>query len=520
MVVNSITEIYTALFGWHLYGALWDIMVGTGLAFIPFIAVIGKNFYNSYRDSDTSAKDAIKSLEMDVVLMVVVLILAVMPARFWPMTINDVQYRHETLDCNAVIPNALPGNNTGSNLDAIFATQGATSVYMPVWWGVFTYVSTAVTNAGIASIDCTNNFNFMTFRLDSTKIQDPTLRQDTRDFYEICYKPALSKTQENRVQNLDAEDLSWLGSNFLLNTPGYYDSLFMQVESNIGWVRDPVTRESDAAYAAGVYPYCDEMWRNTAAFDGVSGLRERLLADLPADVSNDWLNWGYQVVTNGAVSQSDREDLMLRRVLEVEGSDLQEETNLTASSNLDTDYTIGDRFNDAVGFFALISEVFKSGGAAAVATVVGPIAIALVQMIIIFCMPIISVMTSYQMRTVFIASATYFALEFIHVIWAAGFWIDNIMVDAIKSNTGWTDAMGNLVLTSIGLITIFGAPLIWMGMITWAGVGLARSMTGGGIGSSAMGAGIASGAGSQMASHAGSQAMRRGGKAFSAKRGK
>lgn len=40
MVANTLLEIYTLMFGWNMYEAIWDVLVGSGLALVPFIVAI------------------------------------------------------------------------------------------------------------------------------------------------------------------------------------------------------------------------------------------------------------------------------------------------------------------------------------------------------------------------------------------------------------------------------------------------------------------------------------------------
>ena len=81
MVANNLLEIYTLLFGWNMYEAIWDVLVGSGLALIPFIAAVITNFRDNYEDSD--AESTIKGLEIKVVSMILVLMLCVIPYKGW-----------------------------------------------------------------------------------------------------------------------------------------------------------------------------------------------------------------------------------------------------------------------------------------------------------------------------------------------------------------------------------------------------------------------------------------------------
>ena len=71
----------------------------------------------------------------------------------------------------------------------------------------------------------------MRMDVNNTKINNPLLAQEIGDFTHDCYGPSRARlfmrqpdvgTKANDPQFL--QDLSWIGSHFLLNTSGYYDT--------------------------------------------------------------------------------------------------------------------------------------------------------------------------------------------------------------------------------------------------------------------------------------------------------
>ena len=42
MSVDSYLELFTTLFGWTFYGILWDVLVGTGIVFLPFLGLLNE----------------------------------------------------------------------------------------------------------------------------------------------------------------------------------------------------------------------------------------------------------------------------------------------------------------------------------------------------------------------------------------------------------------------------------------------------------------------------------------------
>ncbi len=44
MSVDSYLELFTTLFGWAFYGVLWDVLVATGIVYLPFLGILIDNW--------------------------------------------------------------------------------------------------------------------------------------------------------------------------------------------------------------------------------------------------------------------------------------------------------------------------------------------------------------------------------------------------------------------------------------------------------------------------------------------
>ena len=44
MTVDSYLELFTTLFGWTFYGVLWDVLVTTGIVYLPFLGILIDNW--------------------------------------------------------------------------------------------------------------------------------------------------------------------------------------------------------------------------------------------------------------------------------------------------------------------------------------------------------------------------------------------------------------------------------------------------------------------------------------------
>ena len=514
MVANTILELYTQIFAWNMYGVIWDMLTGSGLALIPFIAALMNNFIENYKDGEASS--TIKDLEMKGVGMILVLMLCVIPYSGQPVTLASLKYDLATPDCNPTANVEGDGDSTGTGYDSSFGSGSGMNVYKPVAWFFVEFLSSAITNTTIKSMSCTNNYAFMLMRIGQIKIDDPVLRERLEDFNSVCYLKALSRFEDNPVTipfDVNAvDDIDWYGSRILL---GFDDEYYQHPEAYVsdmekyGFTRQPVFRKSDESYPDGAHPYCDEIWsgeKGAGVATPAPGLRALILASLPEDAEGNileaWMAWGSEVITIGTATDDVKEDLILKMVLEANASNLSQKTDVDISNNFDASASAwggaGDLFLNGLGWANSAEEALKMETVAMVMKTAGPMVLAMIQMIIIMAAPFVFVLGRYQLSTFIALSLAYFAFEFINAIWAAVFWFDNRILDIYSSEAGKIDTLvsGPIIKTvSTGATLIL--PSIWLTVLAFAGAGMVRNMGGGGVGGGAGGGqmgGAASGA--------------------------
>lgn len=507
MVANNLLEIYTLIFAWNMYEAIWDTLVGTGLALIPFIAAFIVNFRDNYHEGDV--RSTIAQLEMTLIGMILVMMLCVIPFKGWEIELATVRYDLTVPDCNPPANITGEGDNTGTAYDDSFSGMGGLKVYKPVAWSFVEFLSTAITHTTIKSMACVNNYEFMLLRISNISIQDQELRQRVRNFHEVCYKKALERYEINPLAipaNVsEADNIDWIGSGIFNNALGEYyrhPEAYMTNMQEIGFNRMPGVRDSDMAYESGAHPYCYEVWRgeeNTGVYNETVGLRQQILNDIPldeaGDVLEDWMDWGYQVITTGPVTDQAKEDLILKMVLQADASNLASQSDVSVSNNLDVNKSwlkaSADTFFSTAGVFTSIDEYLRSHTVRTLMKTAGPMILALIQMVVIFSAPFVMTIMQYRLSAFFGVALTYFTFEFINAIWAAAFWFDNKIVDIYMSQAGWLDiATNSFIISAVSAGGILLLPLIWMSVMVWAGAGMVR-----GMGAAGVGGGVAAGSG-------------------------
>lgn len=515
MIANTYLEIYTLMFGWNMYEAIWDVLVGTGLALIPFIVAVVSTFKENY--SSGKANETVKSMETTLLGMILVLMLCVIPYKNMSTTLSGVRYEVTVQDCGTASNTNTPsstasgnGDNTQTGFDSTMSDLQTWQVHKPVAWTLVETVSTAISHTSIKSMTCVNNYEFMLMRIANVTIQDETLRNDIQNFYEACYKPALNKYKTNPPVDINGnpivltnvepyEDIDWMGSRILLGSPNAYyrdEELYVSNYENKGFQRQPTWRKSDASHQTGVHPYCDEVWLGERSATGWlnaggDGLRERILDDIPVDevgdIVDDWKTWGAGVFSRQNDPDEIKEDMILKLILDNNHSDLTAATQLDMTNNFDANKSflsqlwddttqVGNVLTGANEFLQAnaIQQMFKTAA---------PMLLAMFQMIVVIAAPFVMIFGNYSFSSFFALAVTWFSLEFINVIWAAAYWFDNRILQIYATNAEFFDEMTNSFLIRIvSMSSILILPMIWLSIMAMAGSSMLRGMGGGGVG--------------------------------------
>ncbi|MBC8386223.1 MAG: hypothetical protein H8E09_00105, partial [Gammaproteobacteria bacterium] len=123
MNVGSLLEIYTTMFGWSIYGSIYDLFRASGLLLFPFIVMIIKNWKEPLQSQNDKAASLVSQsrVNFDALAMLVVFMIAVVPTS--KLDLNEVRYRvacTNQVGGTDVFTN-VAGNNTGSTYDAHLA---------------------------------------------------------------------------------------------------------------------------------------------------------------------------------------------------------------------------------------------------------------------------------------------------------------------------------------------------------------------------------------------------------------
>ncbi|HAB5395084.1 TPA_asm: conjugal transfer protein TraG [Salmonella enterica subsp. enterica serovar Mbandaka] len=471
LYTSDYLEYYLTLVGWIVHNGIWSVLVASGLFALPFLAIVIQEWLKARAEgADEGNKGVLSSMRIEnrVFVAIVVIMFAGIP--FIDVDLNTISFdQSRSSQCQVNVP--APGD-TGWGQS--FTTLNNQSARVPVWWFFMHSISRAVTSAAVAAIPCGTDLRQMRMDIDNTRIDDPLLAQEVTDFALNCYGPARAKLFMNRP-NLSEEqmaDVSWIGSNYFVDTPGYYDT-YRSSTPREPWPYDDSrdTGLTEVPSGAG-YPNCREWWS-----DGSTGLRARLLAQVDPNLLSRMANWA------GFISRTQLDDSVIRAIAAPRQQKLNQGAiytdyggqidktlpNVVTRAAGDVGMAVG-----AVGFFPAMDVMRQAL----------PMALSLLKMALVICIPLVLLIGTYDLKTVVALSVVQFALFFVDFWFQLARWVDSTILDALYG-WGWgynrpmtnfdpvmglNNAFGDLLLNFVMATMFLVLPGFWLTALTWVGV--------------------------------------------------
>jgi hypothetical protein len=487
--VDSYLELFTTLFGWAFYGVLWDVLVATGIVFLPFLGIL----IDSWREPAEGGQFgsvtglSLRRMEIELFLALLVVVLAGQPAALTPLNASTLSYAPR-----ATLRDASPPTATVDASQSTFGTAGFTgspaTVNIPVWWYAVLAMSSGINHAVIDGLPAASDLRTYEQQARLATIVDPQLRQEVSDFFSECYVPARSKYQAERpgfaavtglLGTYGADDPDWIGSHVYRETPGYFDTLRPSKQIT-GWPYDPARDTEYDPTEPPVWgkPTCKAWWD-----DADVGLRRKLIAE--ADATAAGLS-GLVVAVAPTLASEQQRDAVARAALN--NAPPTWSSNDLVEGNTANSGWIGSAENLVKGGLAAGGAVIASAFFAVTMTVVLqalPMIQALMLLGIYALLPLVVVLSRYSISMMVIGAMAIFTVKFWSVLWYLSMWVDQNLIQSmypdvnvflqIFANPGEHDTkrmLLNMMTTSLYL----GLPLLWTGMMGWAGLHVGRSL--------------------------------------------
>ncbi|WP_225981477.1 conjugal transfer protein TraG N-terminal domain-containing protein [Paracidovorax avenae] len=313
MQLDSYLELFTTMYGWAFANIMGEIIVGTGLAALPFALIV----FNAWREAKENGQGfhgVLGLLESVQTRLYTALFVMMVCFATTPITsLHNVNLSYvptRSLDNSEPQPVSLK-SGTRSSYDVAMAdaVSGAFSKagnlsYVPAWWYAVMGISSGINSAFRAGLSSSSrDIRVIEDMARMATIEDPGLLHDLQRFYSECFIPARSQYLAMDKATISAAgkailaegssygptDVDWVGSQFFRTEKGFYSTI-RSYNPVPGWPID-FARDTDyiqtpapegtpeAGYQNPDWgrPTCKEWWES-----GTLGLREKLISNTSA----------------------------------------------------------------------------------------------------------------------------------------------------------------------------------------------------------------------------------------------
>lgn len=467
LYTNDYLEYYLTLVGWIVNNGIWEMLVATGVFALPFLAIIIQEWLRARSEgADEGNKGVLSSLRIENRVWVAIVVIMFAGVPFIDVDLNTIEF-DTTRSAQCQVSVATPQDTRWSNTFTVLNNQSAK---VPVWWFFIHSLSKALTGGATAAIPCGTDLRQIRIDIDTARIDDPILAQEVADFSQDCYGPARAKLFMNRPDLNDEtmDDINWIGSKYLLNTPGYYDTYRSKTPRS----RWPYNTTRDAGLpqipGGGGYPSCKQWWTDVG-----HGLRLRLLRQIDPNLLFRLSQWARFLNTHQA------EDAVVRSVASPRQQTLNQRdvyasyagqidmtaANLSARAASDLGLTVG-----SLAYFPAMDVVRQAL----------PMVLSFLKMALTISIPLILVIGTYELKALTTISCVQFALFFVDFWFQLARWLDSTILDALygwnspHSNfnvlLGANNSFGDMLLNYVMGALFIMLPAFWITALSWVGI--------------------------------------------------
>lgn len=499
MVVDSKLELFTTLFGWLFYNSIWEVLVATGIVYLPFIGIVMDTVISVYRneDAEEAGNTSLRVLEVDFFIAFFVLMIAASPVI--PLSSTELSYTPR-----AVIGNPNPETSTpaasrstyGSNISFV---DYPNRVDVPVFWYAVMSFTTGFNRAIIEDIPPSLDLREYANDLRELNIDDPVVQAEINDFFRDCYIEARSKYLDERpntpaindLQDVYGEtDTEWMGSHIFLETSGFYDTLRSDTIRKgfpYSQLRDLEWDVSNSPVFGK--PFCSEWWA-----DENIGLAQKIL-----DTTNniELVAAAVEIGWDGV----QRRDAIIKAALLNSPARWTNRGYDHAYLNFTKTYTGDDpgfwgalqsRSQQALAGAGLAIESLNFAAWVRILLESVPMLQALILMGLYALLPFFIILSRYRIQVLSIGALIFFIVKFWTVLWFFAWWTDQNLIRAFYPDAGDVSTLFNIDMTLKRVILNFLTglmyvvfPLLFTTYLAFAGINAARGLDG--VATAAMG---------------------------------
>ena len=457
MAVDSTLELYTTLFGWYFYNSIWDVLVATGIVFLPFLGILLDTIIRAYanEEAEEASTTTLRILEVEFFVAFFVILIAAVPAM--PINAVDLSFTPRAVIGTPAQPVATVGNSRTTYGGGISFTGAPVSVDVPVFWLAVMGFSSGFNRAVMEDVPATIDYRGYVDDLRDATIKDPELRHEINDFFRDCFVEARSKYLAERpssaaittlLDRYSESDPDWIGSHVYQETPGYYDSIRADT------IREgyPWSALRDVEWDIGnnpVYgkPFCTEWWLGiqqsilielndldllSAAAEPTWDLGPRQDAIIQLALINSpprWTTRGYDFSYGNLVD-----------------FDTGEPGIMVSVQNAGQQGLAAFGLGKASISFAAYLRVFLEGA---------PMMQALILMGLYTLLPFFILVSRYKFSLLILGALAFFTVKFWTVMWFFAWWVDQNLIQAFYPDPGSVTTLFSTDLTLKRIILNF-----------------------------------------------------------------
>lgn len=507
MSVDSYLELFTTMYGWAFAGVIRDVLVDTGIIFLPFLFILIGTWLHAHQMNAIEGADAtwmVRKMEVEFWTAVFVLAFCFTPVGTSLEHVN-LHYRPPATAINAA-PVTATGGSSDSTYDDAFQSVPK-QLALPPWWFAVMSLSSGFNDAVKGGISGgLSGFREVEELARSAAVEDPTLRAEVQRFYNECYLPARSRYLAHEPSNeaLTAQenygeaDPDWIGSHAFQADANLYPALY--AHSGVpGFALD--LSDGDADMDANTVlpdhgrPTCLAWWT-----DDTNGLRSRLANSIgTAAALPDTLPHKVAMLFSSVAAET-REDGLARLAMGRSNPSIAPETMLPEDGRHWYQALIGAA-PDVAGMAGMVNKAVHTQASRFPIIQYATLAQPLILMGIYMFLPLILVFGRYSLDVMFLGALAIFTVKAWALMWYIAMWLDEHLwvamypdADSIFLNIlhlEFDTALKRSTLNTLLVGLYLGLPLIWSGMMGWASLHVVHGIDA--MKQSAIGAGMTAG---------------------------
>jgi len=471
--VNDYMEGTMLTLGWIINNGIWDAMTTTGIAVVPFIALVAGEWFKARQEGDDEGNKGVLSLNrIESRLYVMLLVVAFTCVPVFTLNVNPVNVNMEHAEqCGTVMM------STGQWGESTMTSIDGQQARVPMLWALTHSISKGLTNVAISKIPCSTDYQSVRTALDLESISDPGLKREVGEFQLACFGPARNKLFQSGASLEEAQgmDVDWVGSAHFLNTPGYYDS-FYSPRPITGFPYNADRDEARPSTGPGQpgYPSCREWWS-----DSSEGLAARIKDQVDTTV--------WSRMQSFFPGTSSAEEYMIRRMVSPRSGAANGNTSQASIGYRSLDGGVDGAVVAVAGMAgnALATVPFRAGMDSLKQSL--PMIQGILLMAIIICLPFVMVASGYSVKVAGMAMFALFGLFFLTFWWELARWLDSNLIDLMYNSdaaklswlAGIENANDKMVLQFVNGMMFLVLPSLWIAALGWAGAGAGSAIAGG-----------------------------------------